>query len=228
MYEDRHYLDLLKAHKVYRENEGRWKFYDAYIKNRDLKAWFKSDNVSLKEGLLLFGWVHSWDPNFQGDLTKFLKIYRDIFPMLRKFKNNTLIKISLTDKVKNSLSLIFDKIAKCPREKRFESTDTSKILHALIPGLFVMWDDSIRKAIIGNNKHKKGRDYVYNFLLKMQEAAKEYLRNYIKKKGGSLEFASQHVSKMANNYTLAKLIDEYNYVRYKKRKSLLEIRNTLL
>lgn len=227
MKEVRHYTDLLNAHKIFTDIEGRWKFYDTYMKNKDPEAWFKSGDIPLKEGLLLFGFIHSWDPNFQGDLAKFLEIYKDIFPILKKFEHKTVVKIDLSNEVKNSISIIFDRIAMCPRTRRFESTDTSKILHAIIPYFFVMWDDKIRKAIIGDDK-RDGRCYAYEFLLKMQETAKEYLNSYISEKEGDYESASQQISKMADNCTLAKLIDEYNYVRYTKRKSLSDIRNTPL
>jgi len=227
MKETKHYTDLLKAHKVFIKIEGRWKFYDAYMKSRDSTVLMRSGDIPLKEGLLLFGFIHSWDPNFQGDLAKFLEIYKDIFPILKHFEYETIEKIDFTNEVKSSISVIFDRIAMCPRTKRFESTDTSKILHVIIPNLFVMWDDRIRKAIIGDDK-RDGRCYAYEFLPEMQKTIKEYLNTYISEKGGSFEFAAQQLSKMADNYTLAKLIDEYNYVRYTKGKSLSDIRNVSL
>ncbi len=227
MYEPNHYLDLLKAHQVFCEIEGRYKFYDAYMKNRDSEAWFKSSDIPLKEGLLLFGFIHSWDPNFQGDLAKFLEIYKDIFPILKNFKHDAIIKVDFTDEVKNSISAIFDRVAMCPRERRFESTDASKMLHAIIPDLFVMWDDKIRKAIVGSDK-RDGRCYAYEFLVRMQEAVRECLNSYIAEKGGDYESAWAQISWMAGNYTLTKLIDEYNYVRYTKGKSLTQIRNIKL
>jgi hypothetical protein len=114
----------------------------------------------------------------------------------------------------------------CPRIRRYESTDASKILHAIIPNLFVMWDDKIRSAIVG--EERDGRCYAFMFLPKMQGAAKEYLDSFIKENGGNYKSAALQISKMADNYSLPKLIDEYNYVRYTKRKSLTEIRSILL
>ena len=228
MKEDRHYTDLLKAHKIYISSdiEGRWKFYDTYMKDKDPEVWFKSGDIPLKEGLFLFGFIHSWDPNFQGDLAKFLKIYKGTFSILKEFERKTIIKVDLSAQVKNHISGIFDRIANCPRKRRFESTDASKILHTIIPELFVMWDDKIRKEIVGDAKD--GRCYAFEFLPKMQESAKQYLDSYIKEKGGNYESAILQISEMADNYTLAKLIDEYNYVRYKYRKSLSEIRSVTL
>ncbi|RKY52494.1 MAG: hypothetical protein DRP89_07610, partial [Candidatus Neomarinimicrobiota bacterium] len=109
--EIKHYTDLLKAHKVFIKIEGRWKFYDAYMKSRDSMVWMRSGDIPLKEGLLLFGFIHSWDPNFQGDLAKFLKIYKDIFPVLKRFEYETIEKIDFTTEVKSSISVIFDRIA---------------------------------------------------------------------------------------------------------------------
>jgi len=226
MKEDRHYTDLLRAHKAFTDIEGRWKFYDAYMKNKDPEAWFKSGDIPLKEGLFLFGFIHSWDPNFQGDLANFLEIYKAIFTLLKKFEHTTIIGVDFSDEIKNSISVIFDEIANCPRTRRFESTDTSKILHAIIPNLFVMWDDKIRKAIVG--EEKRGRCYAFEFLPKMQKSAKEYLDSYIKENGGEYGTATLQISKIADNYSLAKLIDEYNYVRYTKRKSLTSIREMAL
>ncbi len=196
------------------------------MKNKDPEVWFRSGDVPVKEGLLLFGFIHSWDPKFQGDLAKFLGIYKDIFPLLKDFKHITIIEVDFKDEVKNIMSAIFDSIAMCPRTKRYESTDASKILHAIIPNLFVMWDNRIRNAIVG--EERDGRCYAFKFLPKMQEAAREYLDSFIKENEGNYKSAALQISKMSDNYSLPKLIDEYNYIRYTKRKSLTEIRNISL
>lgn len=227
MDQNKHYLDLLKAHKIFVEIEGRWKFYEAYMNNRNWASFMGSGNIPLREGLLLFGFVHSWDPNFQGDLAKFLEIYKEVFPMVKALENAKLEEVELTTEVKSSVGLIFDRIGNCPRERRFESTDTSKILHAILPSLFVMWDASIRKGIVGEKKGN-GRTYASEFLPKMQESIKDYLRSYIEEKGGKVQDAVQEISSRALGYTLPKLIDEYNYVRYRKRKTLSEIRSVSL
>jgi len=216
--ENWHYTDLLKAHKLFIEAEGRFKFYDAYMKAREPMVWLKSPSVPLKEGLLLFGWVHSWDPNFQGDLVLFYQIHEDIYNLLKGFKEKTIINVDFNnDDVKKSLCTIFERVAECPREKRFESTDASKILHVLIPDLFVMWDDAIRRGILGDRNKKRGRDYAYDFLPEMQKFARQFSETYIKENGGDGEHASRQISQMADSYTLAKLLDELNYLRFTKR-----------
>jgi hypothetical protein len=226
MEETHHYTDLLKAHKLFREIEGRWRFYDAYMQAREPNIWFRSPDVPLKEGLLLFGFIQSWDPYFRGELATFLQTYRDIFEMISEFKNETIIGINLTNRVQNTVAIIFDRIAYSTRERRFESTDTSKILHVIIPELFVMWEDKVRKEIVGEGRD--GRCYAFEFLPKMHRLAHEFVDGYVEEKGGSCESASREISSMADNYTLAKLIDELNFVRYRKKKSVQEIRSVQL
>lgn len=220
------YTDLLKAHKIFRKIEGRWTFYDAYMESRQPNIWMKSPDIPLREGLLLFGFVQSWDPNFKGDLAKFLQTYEDIFEIIKEIEKETITKVHLSSRVKNSIAVMFDRIATSTRGKRYESTDTSKILHAIIPQLFVMWDDGIRRAIVGEGRN--GRCYAFEFLPKMQGLVHKYTDSYVGERGGDRESASAQISSMADKYTLAKLMDEHNYVRYTKKKSLKEIRSITL
>ncbi len=214
-----HYMDLIKAHKIFKEIESRWIFYDTYLKKRCKNIWMSSGDLPIEEGLFLFGFIQSWDPYFQGDLFKFIKTYKEIFPLIRKFERENIINITFDCEVKSTMQMLFDKIARSSRGGRFESTDTSKILHAILPEMFVMWDDKIRKGIFGEDK-RDGKSYASEFLPKMQSAIKDVLDSYISEKGGTIEFACYQISRMLDGYTLAKLIDEYNYVRYTKRQKI--------
>lgn len=218
-----HYTDLLRAHNFFYDVESRWKFYDAYMDSRDPAAWLKSPVVPLKEGLLLFGWVHSWDPNFQGALSRFLQIYEDMFDMVKAFEYKVLGGIDFTTDVKNCLCIVFDRTANCCRIRRYESTDASKILHAIVPKFFVMWDDEIRKNIVG--ARRDGRCYAYEFMPNMQEFAKQFLDSFVRENGGDYESASQEISQMTHGHTLAKLVDELNYIRFTLKRTLSEIRS---
>lgn len=208
--------------------EGRFSFYDAYMENRIPNEWLKSRNVPLKDALLLFGWIHSWDPNFEGELSKFLEIYETIFPLMKGFEGKTILTLDFTDETKSSLSKIFDSLAYCCRTRRFESTDTSKALHGMLPELFVMWDDRIKKAIIGirsTGRDYDGNCYAKEFLPGMQKVAQEFADSFRKERGGNREEAAKEISKMADGYTLAKLVDEINYLRFTKGRLLEDIRS---
>lgn len=229
--ENWHYTDLLKAHKLMIEGGRRFKFYDAYMKAREPNAWLKyPKDVPLKEGLLLFGWVLSWEPEFQGDLLQFYENYEYVFYEVKRFENEMIVTIDFSDSVKKSISEIFNKLASYTirRRNRFEAVGTSKILHVIIPGLFVMWDTAIRKGILGPRNEYRGSEYVYEFLPKMQKFAKQFLDTYIRENGGDYESASRQISQMAGGYTLAKLLDELNFRVFTKRKTLEEIRSISL
>jgi hypothetical protein len=229
MNEELHYSDLLKAHKFFYNIEERYHFYDAYMKATEPDAWFKSPKPPLVEGLLLFGWVQSWDPYFRGELALFLQTYEDIFDTIKSLETASLTQIQFSEDVRSAICLIFDSVANCSKKKRYErkrryeSTDTSKILHAIHPHLFVMWDSSIRNGIVEGQYD--GSCYTNEFLPNMQLLAKHFLDSYIEENGGSYDDALTKIEEMAHRYTLAKLIDEFNYLRFTYKKTLSEIRN---
>lgn len=235
MDEDWNYINLVKAHRILMEIEGRFKYYSAYMYNRKPNAWLESPDVPLKEALLLFGWVHSWDPNYEAELTKFLEEYDRIFPLMKGFENSTIIDVKLTKETRADLAIIFDSLANCcriPKFKsigKFESTDTSKAIHGMIPELFVMWDDRIKKGIIeikgtGSGRYYDGACYADEFLPLMQTRAKQVLDSFVEVRGGDYRNADKEISKSVDGFTLAKLVDEFNYLRFTKHWSLEDIR----
>ena len=147
--------------------------------------------------------------------------------MVKSLEHEMIFNIDLNGDIRNSLCIIFDKVAGCCRIRRFESTDASKLLHAILPNLFVMWDDKIKKGLIGfrnSGREYDGRCYAYEFLPSMQKSAKQFLDSYIQENGKDYDNASKQISQLSEGYTLAKLIDELNYITFTKKKTLEEIR----
>jgi len=207
--------------------EGRWKFYQAYMENADLSVWYKNPNIPFKEGLLLFGFVHSWDPHYEGDIIQFYELYPEIFPIIKKCSDESIVTINFTPATSKDIKEIFDKLCYITRKKfgkqKPEFTDTSKLLHGILPDLFVMWDNNIRKALTEDERN--GECYSFRFLPNMQKMAKNILDTYIDEKGGDYRSSSKNISSLADGYSISKLLDEYNYLRYTKGKSLSEIIN---
>jgi len=121
------------------------------------------------------------------DLNGFKKIVENLKPYFEKFKGKSIETIDFDD-YKNDIQHIFQELSNI---KGIQYTGASKLMHLTIPEVFVMWDAYIRK--VWGFKEGKSDDY-FNFLKKMQE-----------------EFKTFENSK---DRTLAKLIDEYNYVKY--------------
>jgi hypothetical protein len=110
------------------------------------------------------------------------------------------------------METIFTKIAYCG--SRAEVTGASKILHTILPSLFVMWDASIRPgyAVIGMPS-----DYASKYLIRIQKQVKEAIMSYVHEFGCDREVAVRAIIKKGNGRTLAKLIDEYNYAKFTLR-----------
>ena len=92
----------------------------------------------------------------------------------------------------------------------YASVGTSKILHAAVnPELFVMWDNKIRD---GYSLQNSGYSYAYEFLPRMQKQAREAVEQVMNKKRLSRDDAIKYLTPCGRS--LAKVIDEYNYVKF--------------
>ena len=121
------------------------------------------------------------------DLNSFKEIVKSLKPYFEKFKDKSIESINF-DNHKQGIKHIFNILSKI---KGIQYTGASKLMHLTVPNVFIMWDAYIRKAF----GFKKGdsEDY-FNFLKLMQ---KEF-RGFCSK----------------DKRTLAKCIDEYNYVKF--------------
>lgn len=108
----------------------------------------------------------------------------------------------------------------CPGTGRYESTDASKILHTLLPNLIVMWDDKIRD---GMSVGKRGIDYANVFLPKVQEELEEAIRTCMDERNLTCIGAIAYIREQCDGKTLAKLADEYNYMKYTKGHPSLQL-----
>jgi len=208
------YEDLLVEHKRFYSGENRAYYYDEYIKYKNLSDW--GDTVSVIEVIKLFGFVLSWDSHFEGDVAAFRSAYQRVYPLLLRFQGMTITSVNLADgNLRAELGEIFDDIAYCTRgRRRHESTGASKMLHTIVPQLFVMWDQRIRKAILGDKNRKYGTDYANEFLPLMQKEAIEAVTSCTEKLKLEEDQAIDYISKHTDGKTIAKLIDEYNYMKH--------------
>jgi hypothetical protein len=94
-----------------------------------------------------------------------------------------------------------------------------------------MWDKKIReKLVTGVQENEKydGSVYVSKFLPVMQSTALKALNSYINEFGGNLSKAVVAIENKANGTSIAKLLDEMNYVLYTKGVSFTEIQKQQL
>jgi hypothetical protein len=212
------YKKLIESDKLFYEIEHRAFNYDGYMSHKDWASWSNPD-VPLDEVRLLFSFIKGWDRFFQGDADQFKEIYTEVFPAIDKVRKEKIEDIILTNEITVEIRRTFDKIANCTGFDRYESTDASKILHTLVPNFFIMWDDRIKEMTVqgGNN----GAVYAIKFLPKMQLELREAIETCKKEKGTTREEAIKYICEKCHGRTLAKIVDEYNYMKYTKGYSTL-------
>jgi len=212
------YKKLIEGHKLFYEGECRAFNYDGYMKCKDWALWVNSD-LPIDEIRKLFNFIKSWDRFFQGDVDNFREIYPDVLPTLEKLKNKKIEDMMFTNEITIEIRNTFDKIANCTIIDRYESTDASKILHTIIPHFFVMWDDRIKQGIVRGGSN--GAVYAIKFLPKMQSELREAIETCIEERKIKREDAIKYICEKCNGKTLAKLVDEYNYMKYTKESASL-------
>jgi hypothetical protein len=208
-----HYIKLIQAHRAFYRGEHRAKNYDNYVKERKNWSNWQNPTVPIDEIEKLFRFIHSWDRFFRGDPLIFRSIHEEIYPILAGMKNEDIVHADFgSEELKAKILHVFDRVAYCTNIKRYESTDASKIIHTLLPRFFVMWDDEIKNwTVQGKND---GRAYAHTFLPLMQRELVEAVETCMTEKKLQKVDAERQISYECGYQTLAKLADEYNYVRY--------------
>jgi hypothetical protein len=189
--------------------EPRALYYDHYMKTKNWEKW--TDSVPLDEAKKLFDFVVRWDYHFQGDPQKFVEIYGKVSPIIQSLKDARLEDLNFDDdQVSDGIEQVFDSVRDC--SWKHESTDTSKIIHTIVPDLFVMWDRNIRKGILGDVERNWGAVYVVDFLPKMQKEIHECISSFMSETQKDRVESIGSLRELCDDKPLPKLIDEYNYM----------------
>jgi hypothetical protein len=198
--------------------EPRALYYDHYMKTKNWEKW--ADSVPLEEVKKLFNFIVRWDYHFQGDSQKFVEIYEKVSPIIQSLKNARLEDLDLdNDQVSDGIEQVFDSICDC--SWKYESTDTSKILHTIVPDLFMMWDRKIRKRILGDVERNWGAVYAVDFLPKMQKEVNDCISSFMLEKQNGRAEATDGIRGLCDHKSLPKLIDEFNYMVCTRPKDFL-------
>ena len=134
--------------------------------------------------------------------------------LLRNWSKKDIEEVDLGDeRLKQDIQELFDRVTRCTRTKKRQYTGASKILHTMLPNLIVMWDIKIRRKLLGEDKHE-GRHYAYEFLPLVQREVEESINTCMMENSLSREQAIRKISELSDGKTLAKLMDEFNYMKY--------------
>jgi hypothetical protein len=198
--------------------EPRALYYDHYMKTKNWEKW--ADSVPLDEVKKLFDFIVRWDYHFQGNPQKFVEIYGKVSSIIQNLKSTKLEDADFdNDQLSDGIEQIFDSICDC--SWKYESTDTSKILHTIVPDFFVMWDRKIRERILGDVERNWGAVYTVDFLPRMQKEVNGCISSYMSEKQMDRVESISGIRGLCDDKSLPKLIDEYNYMVCTRPKDLL-------
>lgn len=92
-------------------------------------------------------------------------------------------------------------------------TSIPKILHLLNPEIFVMWNTDIRENYRKkNNRIRDTPEGYLEFLIEVKEELKEAIYDRQKESGKELDRIEQEIRSRYKNKTLARIVDEYNWI----------------
>ena len=192
-----------------RSNEA----YRGLLKCMDHDKWSHPSTLDKCEVRKVRDFVNvTWRAKMQATPGEILPALRDILPHLNKLRCKTIMDVSLDEKIGNEtigclIGRSFDRLATCRSNDLNESTAASKILHVIYPDLFLMWDRAIRCGYGGYEWIKYA-----DFLQRMQRLA-----NLAVEQVKDRECRSRHdaiESLRSDCHSLAKTLDEYNYVKF--------------
>ena len=125
---------------------------------------------------------------------------------LERFSQNTILDIDLVDdEVRQIIRQAYRVLQKCGPDDNFYSVAASKMLHAINPRLFIMWDNDIKWFYDCHHA------YVDDFMRRMQRLAKEAVSEVVQQERMSLAAAASFTNHCRQDSSLAKIIDEYNF-----------------
>jgi len=209
-----HYQDIFVGHKGFWRINRKAMYYETYM--RQQKNWKKwPDDVSIDEIHRLLQFVPEWNPKYKGESDQsLLDIFYEIRPTVKEFYFEKLENAQFDSEYLQKIKGIFDKVARY--KNSYESNDASKILHIIIPNLFVMWDNKIREGVLGKANKKKGSMYALDFLPIMQKELLEAVETCMKEEKLEKVEAVNFIRKKCGNESLPKLVYEHNYCVFSK------------
>ena len=197
---------LLGCQKYHQATYSYEDAYRRYRNDRDEGKWSNPETLDHSEVNRLVFFVNQWSSHVPRDTDNVERVLGELkrqVPELNRLKDRTLLDVEFDEATCELIARSFDVVADAGR--RYEKVATSKMFHAAVnPELFVMWDGEIMRGyeiIYGN-----GRAYAHGFLPEMQLLARESACQ-AKEKSPCRSYPHP-------GHTLAKMIDEYNYVKF--------------
>jgi len=225
------YATLLKGVKMFGEDWGKDIWYTTHVL-RDRDTWENLDSITKEQindvviEFLRQYWVQY---TYDIDREELKETLRGLNESSNIIRGKRLLVSNLNEKVDvrggkfSWISMIIKEMYNDLRDVHgIGPTSASKILHGINPQFFMMWDRFIRPAYA----YYKGDagDYL-KFMADCQKILKKVVESYQRERNCDVTVAEKELCEQA--YTelgirkpLAKLLDEYNWMKYRNKKDL--------
>jgi hypothetical protein len=216
------YEAILLGSQIFHSGESRVSYYDAYFKIAPVWLVNEPERLDLARADELIGFVNRWGTRCRIKPRHLKAALERVLPELSALRGESLLHIDLAQQVRGTgttggvIERVFHAIASA-EGSRYESTAASKMLHLIHPQLFVMWDSYIAwgYAAARSSTEGRARDYARCFLPRVQRIARRAVEEYRSAHSATEEQAVQALcSGCRCPPTLAKVVDEYNYVKF--------------
>jgi hypothetical protein len=202
---------VLLASELFHELEPRAIYYDQYFRDRRPAVWVSAEALTMADVERLILFLNQWASRYENSSTqrsRLLDALQRAIPVVNSLPGD-LLTIDLTRlSLRQDIASIFEMLTTCGSRK--EATAGSKILHTIRPDLLVMWDNAIQLAYAVGAA--SGDDYAHRFLPRMQKLAWRAVTEYAETRRVTPQSAAKSLARCG--HTLAKVLDEYNYVKF--------------
>lgn len=162
--------------------------------------------------------LKDWNPRVPFKFEELKVAIEEVKPTLQTISTFSIHNIDLREKINESgltwhklITSLFEKFAPVVKY-----TNASKVLHVLVPQIFVMWDQDIREAY-GCYRNEEG---YYNFHIRMQMELNEIIKSYQEDYECDREEAVKRIcQRFYENgaQPITRLLDIYNHEKYRRK-----------
>ena len=210
-----HYRELAKGISVARTGK-----HDSSLPSEPYPkpdGWYEKA-LETKDMDAIHFFLKEWNPRVGFDVEHLKRLVEEVEADLKAIKTISLHTTDLKDGVTKSGEKLHSFIVRLFTKTSgvLKYTGASKFLHVLNPKIFVMWDDSIRKAY---GCYGNGEGY-YNFLIRMQWELVELIDSFREDFDCDAKEAIRLICKTfykSGYKSITQLLDEYNYQKYTKK-----------
>jgi len=239
------YKELLQGCAGYIEDEKRDAMYKLALRLVSEAKW-KPEELAEGVGVLLLTWNAAFYTKYGSfDFDKLEDFIGKRIDDLKVYSNRSILSYSKTDDepVQQLFSELVEAVKSVKREAR-TPVGTAKALHMLAPSFFSIWDNAIAEkyGVHWSQRTERASQLYARFQHLTKHIADNILKSYEMEWHVSRDVAVEHLckkwhprvaiavysSKPPISKSLTKMIDEYNYAKYKLKLNLASYRNMVL